>query len=119
MTYTIASGKSFNMVLSHVDKTDPATWHSADLLGDMRRCFQKWDPKYVLNLPLVCWTVVLMFSTRLLKIIGMIDKTMKWPLMTVPTMRRWISDSRKLLVLGDAAHAMVPYMSQGKFSKHG
>lgn len=51
MTYTIASGKSFNMVLSHVDNTDPATWHSADLLGDMRRCFQEWDPKYVLNLP--------------------------------------------------------------------
>lgn len=27
-------------------------------------------------------------------------------------MRRWVSG--KLVVLGDAAHAMVPYMSQGK-----
>jgi salicylate hydroxylase len=97
MTYTIASGKSFNMVLSHVDKTDPATWHSANLIVDMRKCFQDWDPK-------------------LLKIIGMIEKTMKWPLMTVPSMQRWISDSGKLVVLGDAAHAMVPYMSQGKSS---
>jgi len=38
---------------------------------------------------------------------------MKWPLLTVPTMYRWVSTSKKLLVLGDAAHAMVPYMSQG------
>lgn len=26
---------------------------------------------------------------------------------------RWVSDSSKLVILGDAAHAMVPYMSQG------
>lgn len=51
--------------------------------------------------------------TRLRKIINMIDKTLKWPLMTVPTMKRWVSESSKLVVLGDAAHAMVPYMSQG------
>ena len=48
----------------------------------------------------------------------MIEKTMKWPLMTVPTMHRWVSTSGKLLVLGDAAHAMVPYMSQGESPRH-
>lgn len=26
MTYTIASGKSFNMVLSHIYHSDPSTW---------------------------------------------------------------------------------------------
>lgn len=26
---------------------------------------------------------------------------------------KWVSESSKLVILGDAAHAMVPYMSQG------
>jgi salicylate hydroxylase len=43
----------------------------------------------------------------------MIDKTIKWPLLTVPPLQSWISPSSKVLILGDAAHAMVPYMSQG------
>lgn len=44
----------------------------------------------------------------------MIDKTIKWPLVSgSPRIPRWVSKSGKLLMLGDAAHAMVPYMSQG------
>ncbi|KAF7547171.1 hypothetical protein G7Z17_g7919 [Cylindrodendrum hubeiense] len=76
MTYCIAGGKSFNMVLSHVDHTDPSTWNSQKAIEDMRSHFENWDPN----------------GARL------------------PT---WISKSRKLIILGDAAHAMVPYMSQG------
>lgn len=43
----------------------------------------------------------------------MIGKTLKWPLFSGSIMDRWISG--KLIVLGDAAHAMLPYMSQGTF----
>ena len=57
-----------------------------------------------------------MKPTRLLKIIHMIERTSKWPLMTVPVPNRWISESSKVLILGDAAHAMVPYMSQGSLN---
>lgn len=96
MTYTIASGKSFNMVLSHRDDSDPTTWPTDpdERLAQMRSYYADWDP-------------------RLVKITHMIEKTMKWPLMTVPTSPRWLSESRKLLILGDAAHGMLPYMSQG------
>lgn len=44
----------------------------------------------------------------------MIKKTMKWPLMSGDSIDQWVSRSGKLIMLGDAAHAMVPYMSQGK-----
>jgi salicylate hydroxylase len=54
-----------------------------------------------------------MRTSRLTKIINMIEKTSKWPLMTGNTIDRWVSKSGRLLMLGDAAHAMVPYMSQG------
>ncbi|KIM95487.1 hypothetical protein OIDMADRAFT_45296 [Oidiodendron maius Zn] len=94
MTYTIAAGQSFNMVLSHVDTTDPATWKQQNALSEMQREFLGWDP-------------------RLVKIINMIDKTLKWPLLSGSTLGTWIAPSKKVMIVGDAAHAMVPYMSQG------
>ena len=48
MTYTIAAGKSFNMVLSHVDHTDSSTWGQLSqdkILSDMRAEFEGWDPQ--------------------------------------------------------------------------
>ncbi|PLB39666.1 FAD/NAD(P)-binding domain-containing protein [Aspergillus candidus] len=92
MTYTIGAGKAFNMVLSHPDESDPSTWDQSTALRDMRAEFGGWDP-------------------RLTKIIGFIDKTIKWPLLTGAPMSRWASG--KTVILGDAAHAMLPYMSQG------
>ncbi|KGO40051.1 Monooxygenase, FAD-binding [Penicillium expansum] len=92
MTYTIGAGKSFNMVLSHPDDSDPSTWDQQNTLGDMRREFQGWD-------------------SRLEKIIGLIEKTIKWPLISGVPLSRWMNG--KVLLLGDAAHAMLPYMSQG------
>ncbi|KAH7304653.1 hypothetical protein BKA65DRAFT_205867 [Rhexocercosporidium sp. MPI-PUGE-AT-0058] len=94
MTYTIAGGDSFNLVLSHVDNSDPATWSQNSSIDNMRNDFVGWDP-------------------RLLKIISMVTSTMKWPLLTGRRLERWVSPTGKLLILGDAAHAMVPYMSQG------
>jgi salicylate hydroxylase len=43
----------------------------------------------------------------------MIDTTLKWPLLSGTRLKHWVTPSKKLLILGDAAHAMVPYMSQG------
>lgn len=51
--------------------------------------------------------------TRLFKVIDLITKTIKWPLLSGAHLPTWISKSQKLVILGDAAHAMVPYMSQG------
>lgn len=48
MTYCIAGGQSFNMVLSHRDKGDPALFGmEEDIIGDMRKEFQGWDSQYV------------------------------------------------------------------------
>ncbi|KAL4896202.1 hypothetical protein BDV59DRAFT_210798 [Aspergillus ambiguus] len=92
MTYTIGAGKSFNMVLSHPDDTDPATWNQSTALRDMRVEFEGWDP-------------------RLTKIIGLIQSTIKWPLLSGAPLSRWASG--KIIIIGDAAHSMLPYMSQG------
>ncbi|QKX60295.1 uncharacterized protein TRUGW13939_07438 [Talaromyces rugulosus] len=92
MTYTIGSGKTFNFVLAHPDDTDPSTWGQKDNISDMKNHFVGWDPVVT-------------------KIIGMVDSTLKWPLMNGSTLNRWVLGN--LLILGDAAHPMLPYMSQG------
>ncbi|KAL0766773.1 hypothetical protein CaCOL14_010344 [Colletotrichum acutatum] len=97
MTYTIAAGESFNMVLSHRDSRNPSTWEQktqAEILGEMRAEFRGWD-------------------SQLTKIIELIDTTIKWPLMAGVPLDNWVADSERLVILGDAAHAMLPYMSQG------
>lgn len=49
MTYTIAAGKSFNMVLSHPDHSGPSTSQppqsQEETLRDMQREFAGWDPR--------------------------------------------------------------------------
>lgn len=37
---------------------------------------------------------------------------MKWPLFSGSLTNRWVSG--KLIIMGDAAHSMLPYMSQGE-----
>ena len=48
MSYTIHSGKSFNMVLSHRDESDDSTWNQNpdENLANMRKEFEGWDPTY-------------------------------------------------------------------------
>ncbi|KAH7052415.1 hypothetical protein B0J12DRAFT_661602 [Macrophomina phaseolina] len=94
MTYCIAGGKAFNMVLSHPDSPGAEVSQPDKVLEDMRAHFKDWD-------------------SRLVKVISLIDKTLKWPLMSGSKLPTWIAPSKKLLILGDAAHAMLPYMSQG------
>lgn len=47
MTYTIAGGKTFNMVLSHPETDDPETWDQTKALESMKQHFRGWDPMYV------------------------------------------------------------------------
>ena len=47
MTYTIAGGKSFNIVLNHAEDTDPSTWNQDSNIQDMREQFGDWDPQFV------------------------------------------------------------------------
>lgn len=51
--------------------------------------------------------------TSVTKILSLVTFTRKWPLRSLPPLETWISDSGKVAVMGDAAHPMLPYMSQG------
>ena len=50
MAYTMDGGKHFNMVLAHVDQSDPSTWTPDTAITDMRTTFQGWDGRSVIAL---------------------------------------------------------------------
>jgi salicylate hydroxylase len=50
---------------------------------------------------------------RLMKIVEKKKTIQNWPLFEVDPLDKWASDSGKFIVIGDAAHAMVPYLSMG------
>lgn len=40
-------------------------------------------------------------------------KVNKWPFFVVPKLERWVSETRRVVILGDAAHAIPPSAGQG------
>lgn len=45
MSYTIAAGKSSNMVLSHKDHSNPDTWTQAFARDNIQKEFAGWDSR--------------------------------------------------------------------------
>ncbi|KAJ6023687.1 hypothetical protein N7540_004484 [Penicillium herquei] len=94
-TYKIESGKTFHIVMSYPDDSAGVEDSDADprtTLRHMRQEFSGWDP-------------------LLTKIINMVQHTKKCPMYSGSRLKRWVSG--KFLVLGDAAHTILPYMGQG------
>lgn len=50
---------------------------------------------------------------RLTALMDMAQSAVQWPIQDVIVADRWSSESRKMLLIGDAAHAMLPFMALG------
>ncbi|OQV03365.1 FAD binding domain-containing protein [Cladophialophora immunda] len=64
------------------------------MLEEMRSQYVGWDP---------C----------LRRLLEMVISTLDWPIYCIDIPDTWSSRSGKVLITGDAAHAMVPYMALG------
>ena len=58
-------------------------------------------------------TQKLMDCNRLQTLLSMVTKTRQWPVQDIECAKQWLSPTRTLALLGDAAHAMIPFMSIG------
>ncbi|KIW68827.1 hypothetical protein PV04_04747 [Phialophora macrospora] len=94
MAYRFANDKLLNLVVTHPAEGEPETWNGSDHVADMRRDFKGWDP-------------------ALTTLMDMVQTATKWPLRDIQVPERWSSASRKLILTGDAAHAMLPFMASG------
>lgn len=97
MAYPIRNGSLYNVVMSHPGKASPGKWNEPGDLAEMKRQYADFDP--LLN-----------------KVLDKVSSCLKWKLADFPCLPRWVSQSGRVVVIGDAAHAMLPYLAQGAAS---
>ena len=91
--YPIRSGRLVNVVaLVPAGEWRDESWTAAGLVDDLAREFDGWDP-------------------RLQEMIRAATTTLRWALFDRAPLDRWTAG--RVTLLGDAAHAMVPFFAQG------
>jgi salicylate hydroxylase len=94
MGYCIRAKNEYNMVLIHPDDGSVESWEAEGSAEKMRKDFEDYEP-------------------RVRKLLSYVPSTLKWKLMDRAPLSRWIDRSGKVVLMGDAAHPMLPYRAQG------
>ena len=90
--YRLAKGSVFNVVLTLPEPKGAATTgpRPADL-EELRSACRSWDP-------------------RIRRILDFAQKTLKWTLLETEALDLWNHYAGRFILLGDAAHATLPYL---------
>jgi salicylate hydroxylase len=89
--YFLQSGSLCNIVLIRPDNLPDSVNIARADLQEMRDHFHDWDP-------------------RLKTILELVQETSKWKLRNSREMQTWSHPSGRLVLLGDACHATLPYL---------
>ena len=95
VSYSLRGGTMLNIVLLVPDNLPPGVAKQEGSLEEMRELFKGWDP--ILN-----------------KFLTKVEKVDKWKLMHQAELPRWVNDKSTLVLIGDSAHPMLPYLAQGR-----
>jgi salicylate hydroxylase len=95
VNYVLRGGKLFNMVLLVPDDMPAGANTLSGNVEEMRAVYKDWDP-------------------RIPKLLNLCESVFKWRLMIRPGLDpTWSHDSAAFTILGDAAHATLPYLASG------
>jgi salicylate hydroxylase len=94
MAYPIRQGAMYNLVMSHPGQAASGKWNEPGNLDEMKATYADFDPV-------------------IKRVLGKVKGCLKWKLADLPPLSSWVSESGRVVLIGDAAHAMVPYLAQG------
>ena len=93
MTYPLTGGSELNVVTSFCKDYYVEQVEEVDI-DEFRAYYQDYSP-------------------AIQSIIKLVNYTQRWPLLVMPYMERWSNESRNIVLLGDASHAMQNHIGQG------
>jgi salicylate hydroxylase len=96
VSYSLRGGTMLNIVLLVPDNLPEGVAKQEGSLEEMRELFKGWDP--ILN-----------------KFLTKVEKVDKWKLMHQAELPGWVNDRSTLVLIGDSAHPMLPYLAQGMY----
>lgn len=95
MAYPIRQGAMYNLVLSHpAGNAEPGMWNEPGDIDEMNEHYKDFDPV-------------------IKKVLSKVKSCLNWKVADLPSLPTWVSESGKVVLIGDAAHAMVPFLAQG------
>lgn len=93
MGYPIRLGSLYNLVLPHYGRAVGGKSNEAGDLDEMKAYYANFDP-------------------RVSKALSKVSECLRWKLEDLSPLPRWVSESGRVVLIGDAAHAMLPYLAQ-------
>lgn len=95
--YYVRDGQAYNMVILVPDEPGEESWKLPGDMEKMRAQFKGWDP-------------------RLTKLLDRMEESYVWKMRDRSAMERWLHPEGNMVLLGDSAHPMLPYIGQGASS---
>jgi salicylate hydroxylase len=95
--YYVCGGSMYNLVILVPDEDGVESWKTPGDMVKLREQSKDWDP-------------------RVRKILSMVSESLIWRLRDRQALEGWLNPERNLVLLGDAAHPMLPYIAQGASS---
>ena len=81
-------------------------------IEELKHFYKNWDPRWAMFC--LCHTILSsLTSTSIVKLINISKTADKWKLCIREELDRWYHPSGTLVLLGDAVHATLPYLSSG------
>ena len=94
VAYPFNNSSTYNLAMVHAGPAATEQWNQRGNLDEMRQAYADFEP-----------------SVR--EMLGFVTDVRGWKISEVPYLERWRSAAGRVVLVGDAAHAMLPYLAQG------
>lgn len=93
--YNMQQGKTYNLLMVIPDDNSMVGYKAPASASDVREAFAAWNS----------------IATKLIKLVP--ENLEKWRLIDLRPVSNWVHPSNRMVVIGDAVHATLPYLAQG------